>query len=153
MELNQQYISHPGYVDTNPNIKALFSQETLIFISKKVTELLLDFYPPGIHVPLVSILNLLNSVYEAYRPSTGDVYSRYNISSNENPNYIDEIINQTIQIIVTQVKDNLSMDQRNAQLTVWTSVLGDFNSQGLRSHPPIKIRNRKPQSMLVNMMY
>lgn len=152
MELNQQKIAHSGYVDMPTGISALFSGETVLFLQKKITELLRPFYPPGIIVPFESIVNVLNSVYDAYRPSTGDIYSRYTIPSNENPNYIDEIINQTIQIIVTQVKDNLSMDYNNSKLTLWTSVLGDFNRHGLRSHPPIKIKHRKPQS-LFNMNY
>lgn len=153
MELNQQKIAHPGYVDTNINISTLFSPSTIMFISAKITELLRQFYKPGIVIPFDLIVNVLNSIYEAYRPSTGDIYSRYNIPSNENSNYIDEIINQTIQVIVTQVKDNLGMEQRNSQLTKWTTLLGDFNKQGLRSHPPIKIKKRKPQSLLINMNY
>lgn len=153
MELNQQRIAHPGYVDTNAGVAALFSLDNVMFISKKVTELLRQFYPPGVIVPLDLIINVLNAIYEAYRPSTGDIYSRFTIPSNENPNCVDEIINQTIQVIVTQVKDNLGMDQRNSQLTKWTTLLGDFNEEGLRSHAPIKINKRKPQSLLINMVY
>lgn len=150
---NRQKIQHPGYVNTNINIATLFSEDTGNFLSKKITELLRPFYPPGIIVPLDKISGVLNTVYDAYRPSTGDIYSRYTIPSDENANYIDEIINQTIQIIVTQIKDTLIMEQTNSNLTIWTTVLGDFNKQGLMSHPPIKIRNRKPQTMQFNMNY
>lgn len=153
MELNFQKIKHPGYRDTNVNISTLFSSETVSFISAKVTELLRQFYPPGIIVPNDKIVNVLNAIYEAYRPSTGDIYSRYTIPSNENPNCVDEIINQTIQVIVTDVQNELGMEQRNSQLTAWTQVLGDFNAAGLRSHPPIKIRKRRPQTMIFNMNY
>jgi hypothetical protein len=153
MELNQQRIAHPGYSNTNSGIEALFSMDTVLFISKKVTELLRQFYPQGVVVPLDLLINVLNAIYEAYRPSTGDIYSRYTIPSNENQNCIDEIINQTVQVVVTQVKDNIGMDQRNSQLTKWTSLLGDFNQQGLRSHPPIKTNKKKPQSLLINMVY
>lgn len=151
--INQQKIAHPGYSDTNVGITALFSEETVLFIYRKVTELLREFYSGGIIVPIDRIIDILNAVYEAYRPSTGDIYSRYNIPSNEYYNYVDEIINQTIQIIVTQVKDNLGTDQLNGTLTKWTTLLGDFNEKGLRSHPPIKINKRKPQSLLINMVY
>lgn len=153
MELNHQNISHSGYINTHPVIKLLFSPETISFISKTVTALLIGLYPMGIIIPFDTIVNVLNSIYDAYRPSTGDIHSRYIIASDENPNYIDEIINQTVQTIVTQVTSNLITDQNNSKLTVWTSLLGDFNSHGLRSHPPIKIRHRKPQTMLFNMRY
>lgn len=154
MIINQQKIAHAGYVDTNVGISTLFSKDTVLFISRKVTELLSEFYSGGnIIVPIDRIIDILNAIYEAYRPSTGDIYSRYNIPSNENYNCIDEIINQTIQVIVTQVKDNLGMDQLNSKLTKWTTLLGDFNEKGLRSHPPIKINKRKPQSLLINMIY
>lgn len=151
--INQQKIAHPGYSDTNVGITALFSEDTVLFIYRKVTELLREFYSGGIIVPIDRIIDILNAVYEAYRPSTGDIYSRYNIPSNEYYNYVDEIINQTIQIIVTQVKDNLGTDQLNGTLTKWTTLLGDFNEKGLRSHSPIKINKRKPQSLLINMVY
>jgi hypothetical protein len=151
--MNQQYLKHVGYTDTNVGIRTFFSMDTAMFISKKITELLREFYPPGVFVPLDMIINVMNAIYEAYRPSTGDIYSRYTISSNENPNCVDEMINQVIQVIVPQVKDNLGMDQRNSKLTVWTTVLGTFNTEGLRSHPPIKLSMRRPQSMQFNMNY
>jgi hypothetical protein len=150
---NQQYLQHVGYVDTNVAISTYFSHSTVSFLSAKITELLKDFYPPGIIVPDKSIIDIMNSVYEGYRPSTGDIYSRYNIPSNENPNCIDEMINQVISIIVPQVKNNLGMDQRNSQLTAWTQVLGTFNAEGLRSHPPIKLLLKRPQTMMFNMNY
>lgn len=153
MENNWQTIAHSGFSSTNANFDTLFSHDTASFLSRKITELLRPFYPPGITVPLDKISNVLNAVYEAYRPSTGDIYSRYTIPSNENPNCIDEILNQTIQIIVSQIKDTLIMEQTNENLSIWTTVLGDFNKHGLQSHAPIKIRNRKPQSMQFNMNY
>ena len=151
--MNNQYLQHVGYTNTNAGIATFFSRSTAEFISKKVTELLTEFYPQGIIVPLERIIDIMNSIYEAYRPSTGDIYSRYTIPSNENANCIDEMINQVIEVIVTQVKDNMAMDQRNSQLTAWTQVLGTFNEEGLRSHAPIKIRHRRPTPMLMNMNY
>lgn len=150
---NWQLIAHSGFQSDSSNFDTLFSEDTLNFLSKKITELLRPFYPPGITVPHDKINNVLNAVYQGYRPSTGDIYSRYTIPSNENANYIDEIINQTLQIIVSQIKDTLTIEQNNSQLSVWTTVLGDFNQHGLQSHAPIKIRNKKPQTMQFNMNY
>jgi hypothetical protein len=153
IKMNNQYLQHVGYTNTNAGIATYFSRDTAEFISKKITELLRKFYPPGVIVPLERIVDIMNSIYEAFRPSTGDIYSRYTIPSDENPNCVDEMINQVIEVIVTQVKDNLSMDQRNSKLTAWTQLLGSFNAEGLRSHAPIKTRHRRPTPMLINMNY
>ena len=60
---------------------------------------------------------------------------------------------QVINIITSDVKNNLGMDQCNSKLTIWTTVLGDFNDAGLRSHPPIKLKERRPTTMLFHMRY
>ena len=62
---------------------------------------------------------------------------------------MDEVIN----IITTDVKVNLGMEENNAKLTVWTTVLEDFNEHGLRSHSKIKLRENRPQPMMFNMNY
>jgi hypothetical protein len=152
-KLNDQYLKHVGYTDTNAAISAFFSHETAVFIQQKILELLREFYPAGVIVPIERIIDIMNQVYEAYRPSTGDIMTRYVIASDENSNCVDEMINQVIQIIVPQVKDNLLMDQRNSQLSIWSSLYGTFNEQGLRQHAPIKTRERRPQTMLFNMNY
>jgi hypothetical protein len=63
------------------------------------------------------------------------------------------IINQTINIITSQIRNEMEMAQNNKKLTVWTTLLGDFNKEGLRSHAPIKIRRKHPQYMAFNMNY
>lgn len=151
--MNSQYVKHVGYQNTNDGISAYFSPSTARFISSKVTSLLKPYYPNGIIIPCERIVELMNDVYEAYRPSTGDIFTRYSIPSDENPNYIDEMINQVITIATDNVKNNLLTEQRNSQLTVWSSLYGDFNQQGLRQHAPIKTREKRPQPMQFHMNY
>jgi hypothetical protein len=151
--MNQQYLSHVGYSDTNEAIKGYFSLETAKLISSKVTELLRDFYPPGVIVPCERVVDVMNSIYRAYRPSTGDIFTRYNILSGENTNMVDEMINQVIQVITNDIKNNLLTEQSNSKLDNWVVLYGDFNKWGLRQHPPITTREKKPKSMLFNMNY
>lgn len=148
---NQQYVAHVGYKDTNLNVQALFSTETLLLISRAVTNSLRDIYEPGIVVPLDKINDVLNGVYESWRPATGDPMTMYNVVSTENPNSVNEIINETINLIVGQVRSQLIMESNNSKLTKWTTVLGTHNDHGLRSHPVLKLKNKRPQSMLFNM--
>jgi hypothetical protein len=60
---------------------------------------------------------------------------------------------QVINIITTDVKNNLEAEQCNSKLSIWTTVLGDFNEHGLRQHGPIKLKERRPTTMLFNMNY
>jgi hypothetical protein len=150
---NDQYTKHVGYSDTNAAIGGYFSMDTASFIAAKCGELLSDTFPQGVVVPIPSVVDVMNNVYEGYRPATGDIYSRYTIPSAENPNCVDEMINQCVQVIVTQVKDNLEMDARNAQLNNWVVMYGSFNEAGLRAHAPIKVRERRPQPLMINMNY
>jgi hypothetical protein len=151
--MNTLFLSHVGYENSNEAIKAYFSLDTAKLIQSKVTELLRNFYPPGIIVPCERIVEVMNDIYRAYRPSTGDIMTRYNIPSAENPNYVDEMINQVIQVITNDIKNNLLTEQRNSLLDNWVVLMGDFNKWGLRQHSPIKIRERMPKTALFNMNY
>lgn len=151
--MNQQYLSHVGYSDTNEAIAGYFSPETPKLISSKVTELLRGFYPPGVIVPCDRVVEVMNDIYRAYRPPTGDIFTRYNIPSNENPNMVDAMINQVIQVIVSDVKNNLLTEQANSKLDNWVILYGNFNKWGLRQHAPISTRQKKPKTMLFNMNY
>jgi len=152
--MNDLYVKHSGYVaDIMPNIATYFSMSTARFIAAKVSELLLPYHPRGVIVPVDKVINVMNAVYADYRPATGDIFSRYTIPSDENHNAIDEMINQVVTIIVNDVKNHLETETTNSQLTVWTSVYGAFNEHGLRAHPPIKLREKRPQTMLFNMNY
>lgn len=151
--MNEQYLKHVGYVDTNAAIAGYFSASTAQFIGAKVSELLSVTFPQGVIVPQERIVDVMNDIYEAYRPATGDIFTRYIIPTDENPNCVDEMINQVIQVVVTQVKDNLETDARNSQLTISSTLYGSFNEQGLRRHSHIKTRQRRPQPLLINMNY
>jgi hypothetical protein len=97
------------------------------------------------------IISVMQNVISSRTPDVGDIYTHYTI-----PNYqddISDIINRTIQILYSDLKNEMEMEQNNAKLSVWSTLYGDFNKQGLRAHAPIKIRKNKPQSMLFNMNY
>ncbi|MGL4813972.1 MAG: hypothetical protein ACRC39_01705 [Enterobacter sp.] len=151
MASNTSTIAYVGY-QQDENIKGYFSNQTVFFIQAKITELLRSFYQPGIIVPQDKILNVMNAVYTNFRPSTGDIFTRYSIPSNENNNYIDKMINQVIQIITNDVQNNLINEQSNNRLDIKSTILGDFNKWGLRQYSTIKTREKKP-NFLINMNY
>ena len=151
---NDQFIKHVGYID-NICIKNLYSKENINKISCKITELLMGVNKDNrpIVVPDKTICSVMSSVYENFRPETGDIYSRYNIPKAEEPDCIQRMIDEVINIITTDVKVNLGMDECNRNLSIWTTVLGDFNLHNLRSHSKIKLRERRPQPMAFQMNY
>ena len=152
LKMNDQYIKHVGYTNSNPAISTYFSQQTVDFISKNVTEYLKCIRPAGIIVPCHIITNVMNDVYESFRPPTGDIYTRYAIPTDVK-GYVQDMIDQTIKIIVSNVKDNLLTEQQNSKLSIWSSLYGTFNPHGLIQHAPIKVLNKHPRRGLFNMNY
>ena len=151
---NDQFIKHVGNID-NICIKNLYSKENINKISCKITELLMGVNKDNrpIVVPDKTICSVMSAVYENFRPETGDIYTRYNIPKAREPDFIQRMIDQVINIITTDVKVNLGMDECNRNLSIWTTVLGDFNLHNLRSHSKIKLRERRPQPMAFQMNY
>ena len=58
------------------------------------------------------------------------------------------MISQVIEVIFTDVRNNIEMAENNSKLNIWDATLmGDFNRKGLRQHAPIKIREKTPDVM------
>ena len=156
-KLNKNFTRYAGYRDTSESYqKNYYNINTVNLISRKLTELLKGVHPSGrpILIPNETIINIMDGVYQNFRPQTGDIFSRYNIPNGFNSDdYITNMIDQTIEIIYSQVKTDLEMEENNKKLSVWTTVLGNFNDQGLRSHAPIKVLNNHPAYCQFNMNY
>ena len=154
--LDNNYYRYVGWDKTANNITLiLFNEANLRKIQEKISQLTIGVAPENkrIIVPITSISGIISSVYENYRPETGGIYSRYTIASESPYEYCNNIINQSIEIIVSQINSTYGMIENNKKLTVWTTVLGDFNTHGLRSHSQIKVLEKKPDSMQFNMNY
>lgn len=143
-QCDDNYYRYVGWQESNDCIRKYFSPENIQTISAKVTQLLQGVDPMGrpIVVPYKTICHVLSEIFDSYRPPTGDIYGRYNVPTDEPDNYVQSMIDQTIEIITSDVKNNLEMDENNRKLSIWTTVYGDFNSAGLRQHAPIKVRDK-----------
>jgi hypothetical protein len=152
------WLRYAGWNQTseNPNYRVLFSEENMLAYQKEITRLLTGVGPNNrpIIVPLDTIGNVLYQCYETNTPRVGDIYSRYIQSENSlQRNDIETIQKRAINIIVTQIRNEYGMAENNQKLTIWSTLYGDFNDQGLRSHPPIKLRNKHPQYMQFHLKY
>ena len=151
------YTRYVGYIDDNSDLKQYYFNDNIVnTISAKITELLNGVDPENrsIIVPKKTIWSVMNDIYNSYTPPTGDIYSRYIISPGSRfDSYIQNMIDQVIELITSDVRNNLGIEEHNRQLTIWTTVYGDFNQHGLRQVPPIKIRNKHPAYGQIHMRY
>lgn len=160
---NNNFVKHVAYTDTQAHgnlcgptcEQIMFSPENIDQMSRKITQLLqgVDEKNRKIVVPKEVICSVLSNINENYRPEIGCIYSRFTQPGSGSGNTMQNMIDQTINVIVTDVKVNMGMEQANSKLTIWTTVLGDFNEHNLRSHSKIKLREKRPQPMMFNMTY
>jgi len=157
--LNSSYMAYVGWENTSANdplLEYLFSVENLQQLSQTISKKLEGVDPQGrtIQVSLDKIANVLSNMYRnATRMQIGDIYSRYVVPQCSSRCDVSEINNLTMNTIIKAIRDEYETIENNKKLTVWTTVLGDFNKEGLRSHGPIKIRRRHPQYMAFNWNY
>jgi hypothetical protein len=144
------------YVGWDNNLtKHFFSEQIVKLISKKITELTkgVDRLNRSIIVPDERIIEVMDGVHRNFKPQTGDIYSRYHIDNAGEYNIIQNLIDQTIEIVVYNIKTQLGIEEYNKTLSTWVQVYGDFNPHGLRAHSEIKIKEKRPITMQFNMNY
>lgn len=149
------YTRYVGYTSENPLRAAVFNRPVFDLIKKKVTEMTRGVHPEGKAIVVTDevIKNRLDQVVEVYIPETGDIYTRFNFNGVGDANYPMQVIDIAINSMVNQIKTEFEANQCNNNLTIWTTVYGDFNEHGLRQHPPIKLNKRRSDRMQFNMNY
>lgn len=156
MQYDNNSLRHVGYEHTNPYIESFFSKTTVNMLSRQITHLLqgVDKRNRPIIVPDKTILDVMNNIYSSFRPATGDIHSRYIVpAGGYKDNYLQSMVDQTLEVIVNEVRSTMLAEEANSKLTAWTTTYGDFNEHGLRQHAPIKINNKRPTSFQFHMNY
>ena len=134
--------------DDNQYVKFFFSQKVIDIISRKVTKLTkgVDEHGRDIIIPNDKIFWTMNTVYSSYNQPSG--FDNQNFSGiHTSIEYIENLIQQTVDRIVYDVTNTLGIEQCMNKWTNWTSLYGDFNDEKLRAHPPIKIQRKRPTPM------
>lgn len=154
--IDENKLRYVGWTDTDNNdefYNAFFSVETMKYISKRVTQNLNGLKSKPIVVGKDTIGHVMSQIYDDRRPKIGDIITRYTIEDDKVVSLLQELIFRCIELITSTIRDEIEIIQNNEKLSIWTTVLGDFNKEGLRSHDKIKIRNKHPQMMAINMNY
>ena len=149
------YLRYVGWDQNNECFRKYYSKETIDMISKKVTELTRGVDPKNrkIIVPDARICEVMDGIYNNFRPATGDIYSRYIVPNNQQANMVQSMIDQTIEVITDFIRNEIGIEQNNQKLSAWVQVYGDFNPHNLTQVPPIKTRERRPATMQFHMKY
>lgn len=154
---------HPGWDATLNSQSAmlsdydvLFDATTIAYIKGELAKLLRNIAPRPIVVAEHVIRNVLESVYSNNRPAAiGDIYGRYHMEGLECERTFDinKQVHEVIEIIYNYIKNEHEISECNKKMSVWSSVYGTYNEQGLRAHPPIKLLDKHPARMQFNMNY
>ena len=152
---SNQYVGWETQLSWNTFLAKLFSKQTVKIIQQKTSEYLLGVDEQGRKiVPSERIIeSALLGVFNNYRPNTGDIYGKYTVNNDNSRDDYTYIVDQVISLLVRNIRNDLEMQYNNNKLTVWTTLLGDFNEHGLRQHAPIKLRNKRPDNFLFHMRY
>jgi hypothetical protein len=81
------------------------------------------------------------------------MYGKYLVVDETQRDDYGYIVDKTISLLICGIQTDLEMQDANSKLSIWNTVLGDFNENGLRQFPPIKLRERGPDRMLFHMKY
>jgi hypothetical protein len=150
-----QYVGWNTISEWNPLVRKLFSRKTVNIIKEKVSQYLIGVDPNGKTIIPADkvVVTAIFGVFRNYVPQTGDIYGKYLVVDQTLRDDYSYIVDQTISLLVQGIRSSVGMEEQNQKLTIWTTVLGDFNEHGLRQHPPIKLRNKRPDPMMFNMKY
>ena len=155
--LDPGFTTHVLYdytVNESPNYLTLFEPARLRQMQTIITGLLAGVAERPIIVPLDTIASVVRQCYTSNRPQVGGIYSRYIFPSIEGQrNDRRDIVDRAIEIIVTSIRTEYELVRQNNSLTIWNTLYGDFNKEGLRAHSNIKVNKRRPNKLFFNMRY
>lgn len=150
------YVGWKASTSGNIGLETLFSFENLSKIQKTLDIVLKNLHPKGkrIVVTIPQIANVVSNIYENSLPGQiGGIFSESVIPPAHPRNDIEEINQRTVQAIYNLLSTQFEVEENNKKLSIWNTVLGDFNENGLRAHAPIKTRNKHAQRMAFHMRY
>jgi hypothetical protein len=148
-----QYVGWGSISSWNPLVRQVFSKKTVKLIQQKTSQYLdgVDSKGRKIIPSHKVVYTALLGIFQNYKPNVGDIYGKYLVVDESQRDDYSAIVDQTISLLVRGIRTDLEMTEQNNNLTIWKTVLGDFSD--IRSHPVIKIREKRPDPFLFQMHY
>lgn len=154
--LYHSYVGYPESLQSLPIFRIMYTPENVQLIRSMVMNGTEGVDPQGRKIwpsDRMICAMMSNVIQNGTRKSVGDIYSRYIIPAGDPRNDIVDLNKMTATLLIQGIRDEYETIANNERLSIWDTVLGDFNRQGLRSYPPLKMRRREPQRMMFNMNY
>ena len=135
--------------------KKWFAKTTLNEISTVLKEKLKCLRTDGRPIVVADrvIAHMMSEVFHKNRPILGDGYFMFNIVPEKQRDDYNDMKVQVIEMIFNTIKTEYEMDQNNRKLSIWSTLYGDFNKQGLRQYSTIKINEMNINKVRFNMNY
>jgi hypothetical protein len=124
---------------TQGGYQIFFSNENHALLSKTIHNELVKRGLNMIVAPHV-LWDVMSSVSLTNDPIVGDIHSRYVVSNGKSRDDLLQLNTRVLNTIVNTIVDEYDTIRQNARLTKWTSVLGEFNAEGLRGHDILKTK-------------
>lgn len=112
-----------------------------------------SFLGPHVHVGDQVLYGVMSNIAANWNPRTGDIYTRYVIPAAEPRDDLENMNGQVVTVIVNAIRQETEQRELNGRLSVWDSVLGDFNRHGLRAHPILKTKENDYMKGMFSMNY
>ena len=148
-----QYVGWATITEWSSLPRQVFTKRTIRIIQQKVYEYLCKSMQRKIMPSDKVVITALFGVYENLIPRTGDIYGKFLVVDDTQRDDYGYIVDKTISLLIDGIQTDIEMAEANSKLSIWNSVLGDFNENGLRQFPTIKLRNKGPDRMLFHMKY
>jgi hypothetical protein len=151
---NSKFNAYVAY-EQPETLDYLFSNENIDMISNTLYDLLKCLRKDGRPIVFTRgvIGQTLSEIQQNAKRQIGDIYTVYTIPPEKPRDDITRFNEMTIQFLYNQVKTEYEMDQANKRLTIWTTLLGDFNEHGLRQYSTIKLNHKPINKLRFNMNY
>lgn len=151
---DDNYNTFVAYEQPN-GLNYLFSDENIDKVRTILADLLKCLRKDGRPIVFTRgvVAQALSQMDQNAARQIGDMYTIYNIPQATRRDDIARFNEMAIQFLYNQVKTEYEMDQANKKLTIWTTLLGDFNEHGLRQYSTIKLNNKPINKLRFNMNY
>ena len=153
---NDNYYRYVGWKDDELEFdKRFFSKETIDYIKQVTSEKLKCVRSDGRPIVVSDrvIAQVMSQIYDNYQPQLGDIYTIFTIPAAEPRDDMQRLTDLVIETIFKNISVETQMEENNKRLTVWTSVLGDFNEHKLRQYTTIKTNKKNINKVRFNMNY
>ena len=138
-EYDNHYTSLVGWDPVDSGYRIYFSRDNIRNISEAITRILRQA-GHSIVVTDQVIGGVMSDVMRNNDPVIGDIYTRYVIPNTTARDDVGQMNQRVINTIVNTILDEYETTKINQSLSVWTNVLGDFNTHGLRAHPILRTK-------------